>query len=421
MRRKLFIAPALLILVSLFLSACSGLIPLEDEPITGEFGPAASPQEQQLRTFDVMWKHIQDTYIYYEDSDLNWDNLHDEYALKISAGLTQEEFISLMKDLETEFPTGSLIYQSRAERVESDIADAVTYDGIGAFIGFQEEEEPHIVILDVIAGSPAAEAGLKAHDSIFSIDGSPILLEEGLDAVSRIRGPAGSSVTLNVQSPGQQQQRSVEVTRAQLTTTGKLNAHNVPNTNYGYVIFPPIAYQGLDQDVLLAIQTLSNEAELDGLILDLRIVNASQGWPLDTLFTLFHDGSIGELYNRSQSQPLTVTGQDIAGSQTMPLVLLVGSNTGGFAEIFAASLQSYERAVIVGEQTSGDVETQSVFFLPDGSRFSIDSTSFRLSNGDEIGNSGITPNVPVEAGWDDILPNNDPVLDQAVEILENTK
>lgn len=420
MRRKLFIAPALLILVSLFLSACSGLIPLDDEPITGEFGPAASPQEQQLRTFDVMWKHIQDTYIYYEDSELNWDKLHDEYAFKINSGLTQEEFISLMKDLETEFPTGSLIYQSRAERVESDIADAVTYDGIGAFIGFQEEEEPHIVILDVIAGSPAAEAGLKAHDSIFSIDGSPILLEEGLDAVSRIRGPAGSSVTLDVQSPGQPQ-RSVEVTRAKLTTTGKLNAHNVPNTNYGYVIFPPIAYQGLDQDVLLTIQTLSNKGELDGLILDLRIVNASQGWPLDTLFTLFHDGSIGELYNRSQSQPLTVTGQDIAGSQTMPLVLLVGSNTGGFAEIFAASLQSYERAVIVGEQTSGDVETQSVFFLPDGSRFSIDSTSFRLSNGDEIGNNGITPDVPVEAGWDDILPNNDPVLDQAVEILENTK
>ena len=420
MRRKLFIVPTLLILISLFLSACSGLIPLEDEDITGKFGPSGSAQDQQLRTFDVMWENVQDTYIYYESADVNWDSIYDEYTNQINSGLTQDEFNSLMQELETEFPAGSLIYQSRAERIESDIADSSTYDGIGAFIGFEEEEVPHVVILDVIEGSPAAKAGLKAHDSIFSIDGNPIMLEEGLNAVRRIRGPAGSSVTLDVQSPGESK-RSVEVTRAQLTSTGKLNAYNVPDTDIGYILFPPIAYQGLDQDVLSALQMLSNERELAGLILDLRIVNAVQGWPLDTLFTLFHDGSIGELYNRNQAQPLTVTGQDIAGSQTLPLVILVGSNTGGFPEVFAASLQVYERAVIVGEQTPGDVETQSTFFLPNGSRVLLDSTSFRLSNGDEIGNNGITPDVVVEAGWDEILPDNDPVIDQAVELLENTK
>jgi carboxyl-terminal processing protease len=420
MRRKLFMTPSLLILISLFLSACSGLIPLDDEAITSEFGPADSAKDRQMSTFDVMWQDIQDSYIYYDSTDMNWDNLHDEYTSRISSGLTQEEFVSLMHDLETEFPAGSFIYQSRAQRVESDIADSSTYDGIGAFIGFQEEEIPHVVILGVIEGSPAAEAGLKAHDSIFSIDGNPILLEEGLGAVSRIRGAAGSSVTLDVQSPGGAK-RSVEVTRAKLTTTAKLNAYNVPDTDFGYIIFPPIGYQGLDQDVLSAIQMLSNERELKGLILDLRVANASQGWPLDTLFTLFHDGKIGELYNRVQTQPVEVKGQDIAGSQTMPLVILVGENTGGFAEVFAASLQAYKRAAVIGEQTTGDVETQSAFFLPDGSRFFIDSTSFRLSSGDEIGNTGITPDVPVEAGWDEILPNNDPVLGQAIETLENTK
>ena len=241
-----------------------------------------------------------------------------------------------------------------------------------------------------------------------------------MSAVSRIRGPAGSSVKLDVQSPGGPQ-RSVEVTRAKLTTTGKLNGYNVTGTDYGYLLFPPIGYDGLDQDVLFAIQTLAKDRELKGLVLDLRIANATQGWPLDTLFTLFHNGNIGELYNRNEEQPVQVTGQDIAGSQTMPLVILVGRNTGGFAEILAASLQSYKRAVLVGEQTSGDIETQSAFFLPDGSRFFIDSTSFRLSNGDEIGNTGITPDTVVDAGWDEILPNNDPVLDQAVELLENIK
>jgi len=173
--------------------------------------------------------------------------------------------------------------------------------------------------------------------------------------------------------------------------------------------------------VRFALQALSNEGELKGLVIDLRVVNATQGWPLDTMFTLFHDGAVGELYNRTQKQPLAYDGEDVAGSQTLPLIILVGKNTGGFAEVFAASLQADERAIIVGEPTPGDVETQASFLLPDGSRFFIDSTSYRLTNGDDLGQNGITPNVSVEAGWDDILPGNDPVLNRAIELLENTK
>jgi len=243
MRRAFFIPTVLLILTGLFLSACSGLIPLDEEAVSGEYGPAASAQEQQLRTFDALWSHVQDTYIHYETSGTDWESLHKNYTAQIDSGLTQEEFIALMNELETGFPSGGLIYQSRAERVAADIAEVATYDGIGAFVGFQEEDEPHIVILGVIEGSPAAKAGLKAHDSIYSIDGSPILLEEGLGAVSRIRGPAGSSVTLDVQSPGQAQ-RSVQVTRAKLTTTGKLNAYNVPTASMGICCSHPLRIRG---------------------------------------------------------------------------------------------------------------------------------------------------------------------------------
>ena len=131
-----------------------------------------------------------------------------------------------------------------------------------------------------------------------------------------------------------------------------------------------------------------------------RIVNSSSDWPIDALMTIFSNGNIGEVYSRIQTQPLEIQGQDLLGSQSMPLVILVGQNTKGFAEIFAASLQASHRAVIVGEPTSGEVETQSPFYLPDGSRMFIQSTSFRLSNGDELGNTGIKPDVLVPTGWD---------------------
>lgn len=420
MKRKLVLIPSCLVLLSLLISACSGLAALDAETSSAEYGPSYSPQEHQQRTFDALWQNIQDSYIYYESADVNWEALQNEYSSRIDTGLTQDEFTSLLTDLEADLPDGSFIYQSRAERLESDLEDSATYDGIGAFVGFQEEEVPHIVILAVIEGSPAEQAGLKAHDSIFSIDGNPVLLEEGLAVVQRIRGPAGSSVSLDVQSPGMPK-RIVDVERARLATIGKLEAYNIVGTDYGYMLFPPVGYNGLDQDVFNALQAFTSNRTLKGLILDLRVANSSRGWPLEVLYTMFGDGDLGEFYNRTQTQPLQLEGQDVFGSQTVPLVILVGENTSGFPEMFASSLQMQERAIIVGAQTSGEVETTSTFYLPDGSRMFVQSTSFRLPNGEEIGDNGITPDFVVDASWDEIEPDQDPVLERALFVLGASK
>jgi carboxyl-terminal processing protease len=417
MKRKVSISLSIFLMFSFIVSGCAGLVGFEDEPITGDFGPAYSPQEHQERTFEALWTNFQDNYIYFESAEVNWESIHDQYLERINSGLTNEEFTDLLRELESDLPEGSLIYQSRAERIETEIADLSSYEGIGAFVGFDEEPEPHVVLLGVIEGSPAEQAGLKAHDSIFEIDGSPILLEEGLDVVDRIRGPSGSSVTLNVQTPGESE-RSVEVRRAKLTTTGKLEASMIDDTNYGYMLFPPVGYDALPDDVASSLQEFTTNRRLEGLVLDLRIANSSRGWPLDSLYSMFHEGVVGEFYNRNADDVLEVQAQDFFSSQTVPLVILVGQNTAGLPEIFAAGLQRAERATVIGEQTPGSIETSSAFYLPDGSQVFIESTSFRLlPNGDELGNSGVQPDVPVEAGWDEILPDADPVLDAAIETL----
>jgi C-terminal processing protease CtpA/Prc len=153
------------------------------------------------------------------------------------------------------------------------------------------------------------------------------------------------------------------------------------------------------------------------LILDLRVAGSSRGWPLEEMLTVFHDGTVGEFYNRAESQTIEITGQDILSSQTVPLVLLVGSNTSGFPEILAASLQSSNRAILIGSPTSGSVETSSSFYLPDGSLAYVESGSFRLSNGEELGQNGIKPDVLIGADWDEVVPDADPVLDAAIGAL----
>lgn len=416
MKRKTRNLPFLFLLLGLLLSACGGFLPLQQEPLSGTFGPDETPQEHQLRTFEAMWGHLEQAYIYYETADVDWEEIQGRYTQRIRSGLSSEEFTALLDELEAELPGGSLIHQSRPERIEADLEDLNTYDGIGAFVGFQAEDTPHIVILAVIEGSPAEAAGLQAHDSILGIDGDPILLEEGLRAVDRIRGPAGTTVTLDVRSPGRSS-RKVEVERAKLTSTGKLESFRIPNTEYGYLLFPPIGYEGLEQDVLASLQALDTQGGLEGLVLDLRIANSSRGWPLESLFSMFHDGPIGELYNRFQAQPVGVEGQDVFASQTLPLVILIGENTAGFPEVFAAGLQAGGRATLVGGPTGGEVETQSSFYLPDGSRLFVESTSFRLPDGQEIGTRGVSPDLLVDAGWDEVLPGDDPVLERAVLFL----
>ena len=417
MNQRAALFPIIVIILSLFLSSCMGLIPLEEEVVSGEFGPQTSLQEQQTQTFEALWKNLEENYIYYETADVNWAGLREQYLERVNAGLTAEEFSSLIEELQAELPEDSLAYQSRAERIEADVADTSSYEGIGAFVGFNEEPEPHIVLLDVIEGSPAEQAGLKAHDSIFAIDGNPILLEEGLQAVDRVRGPAGSSVTLSVQSPGGSE-RSVEVKRGKLTSTGRLEAYNLTGTNYGYLLFPPVGYDTLDEDVAQSLQAFTTNRELEGLILDLRIASSSRGWPLEAIYTIFDNGALGDFYNRTDRQSVEVEGQDVFGSQEVPMAILVGQNTNGTPEILAAGLQVNQRAIVIGEKTPGSIEGATSFYLPDGSEVFIQTTSFALPNGDEVGTDGVVPDVAVDAGWDEILPNQDPVLDRAIEYLD---
>ncbi len=412
---------SMLLLGSLLLSACAGLLEQVEQAVQEDYGPNYSAQERHTRSFEALWTLLEKNYIHYDSAGVDWDSLHDQYTTKIEAGLDNDQFSDLLRELGAELPIGALAYQSRSERLEADTGDFSTYEGIGAIIGFQEKEEPHIVILDVIEDSPAEKAGLKPHDSIYAIDGNPVLLEEGLSVVNRVRGPAGSTVTLDVRSPGKAE-RTVEVTRGKLASGGKLEAYQIKGTQYGYILFPPINYADMTNDVRASLQTFTSNQKMEGLILDLRVASSSNGWPLGDLFALFFDGNAGEFYNRAdQTEAVAIKGEDYLSSQSVPLIILIGSNTTGSPEILAASLQAGDRAIIIGGATSGSIEATDVFYLPDGSRIFIETASFRLSDGSELGGKGIKPDVALDAGWDKVHPNSDPVLDKAVEILDEQK
>lgn len=91
------------------------------------------------------------------------------------------------------------------------------------------------------------------------------------------------------------------------------------------------------------------------------------GLALLELLAIFGNGPMGKISGTSEQTPLTVTGQDVGGTQKVPLVLLVGAETQGASEIFAAALQASRRAVLVGQSTPGKVMRYNTSTLPDGS------------------------------------------------------
>jgi carboxyl-terminal processing protease len=323
-----------------------------------------------------------------------------------------------MTRFEGEFAEGEILYVTREERIATDTAASTTnYGGIGAFVDFEAEETPHVVILDVIPGSPAEKAGLRAHDSVYAVDGSPVLLEEGSDVVLRIRGEAGTKVTLTVQTPGKDQ-REVEITRATISGIVGLNAGEISDTGIGYIRMPTVGSEGLAEEVVQALEGFQKNGSFKGLIIDLRISGANSNFPLEQMLALFLDNTIINIFDRTQSETYLVEGQDFSGSQEMPIVVLVGEHTSGPAEIFAAAVQESGRGIVMGSNTVGSIEAFSGFPLSNGAQIFIAIASYRIGGSEELGISGLSPEVRVEARWDEIDPANDPVIQEAIDSLE---
>lgn len=381
--------------------------------------PTQSLLSVQLRTFDELIGALREHYVHSEHHAVPWDDLESRYRTKVLGLLRGDEFPDVVRGLMAELPPDAAVWQSRDERIDLQSTDARTYEGIGAYIAFRADPSPRVILLSVLPGSPAAQAGLRDHDSLLAVDGIPVRRDEGEDVVTRIRGPAGSVVNLSVRSPNQQP-RAVAVTRGRVQLTEGANRVRyalLPQSDVGYLLLPRQTTGSLASEVAQSLTLMTQQTAVRGLILDLRIAALGSGWPLEELLTLFGDGSLGEMYTTQETEPVEITGQDVAGSQSLPLALLVGPDTEGLPEIFAAALQSSGRAVLFGARTSGEIENNHLVSLPDGSRVLISSTSYRTASGLDVGLSGLEPNLAVRYDWDAVTEQEDPVRDAAQAAL----
>jgi carboxyl-terminal processing protease len=426
MRPRLWNAPATIGLIMsmiaalLIVGACT-----RESADEAQLAPMQDPADQreqitslQVRTFDEMWTLLRDNYVYGDLHGVAWTELRERYRPLVVNLLSREDFPATVRQMLDELPPLAARWETREERIREELEDPSAYEGIGAYVAYRENPTPRIILLSVMPGSPADRSGLRSHEAVTAVNGIPVRREEGPDAVSRIRGPADQPVVLRVNSVDRPP-RDVRVIRGRVQLAEVLNPLSYGRLepgSVGYLLFPRVSSETLVTETVRSLEALLAGGDVSGIILDLRIASGLR-WPLEPLLSLFSDGDHGAIYTAEGSQPISVEGYDLNGSQSVPLVVLIGRDTEGLPEVLAAALQARRRATVVGLKTPGNVESFVDFVLPDGSRLTIMTSAYLSPAGLEVGIDGVRPDVPASLDWDQVSERTDPVRNTAVSVL----
>jgi carboxyl-terminal processing protease len=251
------------------------------------------------------------------------------------------------------------------------------YAGIGAIISYNNGR---VVINEPYEGLPADKAGLKAGDSILSIDGEDMRKATVKQVSDKLKGTPGTLLKLTIQRPGEKKQRTLSIEREKIEMDPITYAGMV-DKGTGY-----LHYGSFTANSAARVKETVTELKQQGatsLIMDLR---GNGGGILDeavevvNLFVpkgeeiVFTRGKVKQ-WDRSyhtQNQPL---------DEIIPIVVLIDTGSASASEIVAGSLQDLDRAVIVGNRSFGKGLVQTPRDLPYGGNIKITTSKYYIPSG----------------------------------------
>ncbi len=271
------------------------------------------------------------------------------------------------------------------------ISTTGSYTGIGIEV---DEVDGALHVITPIAGSPAARSGIQSGDELIAVDGVAIEPDNLQQTIGRLRGYAGSRVT-------------VTVLRDNLAIDHEMRRQVIRVASvHKEMLAPSFAYIRVSQfnentarDLGRAIDQLQDENRgmLDGLVLDLRnnpggVLDAA----VDVSDLFLNSGVIVTADGRTFEARFTRSAHrgDILDGAAM--VVLVNKGSASASEIVAGALQDHNRALVVGTPTFGKGLVQTVMPLSKGRALKLTTSRYYTPSGDSIHEVGIVPDVHVE-------------------------
>ncbi len=266
-------------------------------------------------------------------------------------------------------------------------------DGEFSGVGLVLEEGPKGVrIVSVLDGTPAAEAGITEGERIVSVDGTDVSDKPINVIVERVKGEAGTDVTLGL-AGGSQGRHEVTLTRRQIDTPN-IEAKQLDDGT-GYVRLLQFT-GGVGDAVRGEVERLVAEGAT-GIVLDLR---GNPGGLLPEAISIasifIEDGPIVSVQERdAERRNYSARGDALA---ELPLVVLVDKGSASASEIVAGAVQDNDRGDIVGTSTFGKGTVQTIQTLDSGGGVKFTTAEYFTPSGDSIEGVGVQPDQVVRGG-----------------------
>jgi len=307
----------------------------------------------------------------------------------------------------------TLLFQPPALAKFKSYLEGTAFGGIGATL-VVPPGGAGAQVASVVAGGPAANAGIEPADTIVAIDGRSIagLAPESVAAL--LRGKIGSRLRVGVRSGGSPELRVLALVRAKVVPP--LVTERGLGADVGYVALTRFG-DGAAKQLRVALAGLV-AGGARGIVFDLRGNGGGYGDEARIVASLFiASGPIFTIEARGAApRPQRATG-DVAF--TGPLAVLVDGDTASAAEIVAGAIQDDHRGAVVGTKTFGKGVVQSLVPLPDGAALKVTTARYALPSGREIDRAGIMPNAVVIEPPGSVAGDiaRDPQLARAVELV----
>jgi len=264
------------------------------------------------------------------------------------------------------------------------------FGGIGITIS---ADEGQLTIVSPLYGTPAYRAGIRGGDKILEIDGKPTAGTSIDEAVKRMKGKIGTTVSLKIMHAADDRTETLSIARELIRVDSVLGDRRKADDRWdflydaeqkiGYVRITSFSRHTAD-DLRTALGDLKRDG-LRALVLDLRY---NPGGLLTTgveVCDLFL--SAGRIVSTSgRNTPERVWDAEADGTfDGFPMVVLVNGYSASASEIVAACLQDHKRAVVIGERTWGKGSVQNIVELEDGkSALKLTTAGYLRPNGKNI-------------------------------------
>lgn len=263
------------------------------------------------------------------------------------------------------------------------------FEGVGMNV---EQNKRGLKVLRVFHDTPAERGHIRRGDFILGVNGHSIAGVNSQVATSKIKGPAGTTVTLSVFTPGAQGDRTVRVKRERIeipVARGRLierGGHRVGAVEL--LSFSEGAHGLVRREV---DKLLKKRAE--AIVFDLRGNGGgllSEAVLVSSIF--IEDGKIVSVRGRHRRER-TQDAQGDAISEKIPVVTLVDGGSASASEIVTGALRDRGRAKVVGTRTFGKGLVQEVQGLSNGGVLDLTVANYYLPGGKTISTKGIKPQI----------------------------